>query len=80
MERIKRESAERQVRLKAKYIRIQIWGMAICLSTPVAWVLVGMYRLQSIVPLLIVVLPYTGVIIFAIGTTLRQELKDNQDG
>ena len=71
-------SREDRASLERKYIRIQTWGMAVCLSTPVAWILAGMYDLQFILPLFIVVLPMIGVIIFAIGHTLRQELKEKQ--
>lgn len=59
-----------------KYIRIQIAGMAIFLSWPVAMMLATMYCLDYIIPQISALLIIIALIVFAIGLVGRQELKE----
>ena len=59
-----------------KYIRIQIAGMAIFLSWPVAMMLATMYGLDYIIPQISALLIIIALIVFAIGLVGRQELKE----
>lgn len=62
-----------------KCIRIQIVGMAIFLSWPVAMMLATMYGLDYIIPQISVVILALAVVIFCIGHVGRQELKEQRE-
>ena len=59
---------------KQKYLRLMTWGMSLFLSTFPGLILADMYGLQHIIPVMAVVLPMIGIVIFAIGHTGWQEL------
>jgi len=63
-----------------RYIRIQIVGMAIFLSWPVAMMLATMYGLDDIIPQISVLILAIAVIVFCIGLVGRQELKERTRG
>jgi len=63
-----------------KYIRIQVVGMAIFLSWPVAMMLATMYGLDYIIPQISVVIISIAVVVFCIGLVGRQELREQNTG
>ena len=51
------------------------WGMSLFLSTFPGLILADMYGFQHIIPVIAVVLPMIGIIIFAIGHVGWQEFR-----
>lgn len=77
MERGQREIREDGVSPELrKIIRVQIVGMSIFLSWPVAMMLATMYGLDYIIPQISALLIIIALIVFAIGHVGRQELKE----
>ena len=75
MEETEREGRSDKVAEKRKYLRIQYVGMGIFLSWPVAMQLVLYFRLGIRLEILSVLMIMVAVVVFAIGTVGRQELK-----
>ena len=80
METTQKENRQNVLKLDQIFIRIQITGMAIFLSGPVAMILADMYGLKYIIPQLSVLIFYIAVIVFCIGQIGRQELKERNTG
>ena len=80
METTQKGNCKNVVNPEQKYIRIQIAGMAIFLSWPVAIYLAGYCRLNIAMDILTVLMVLTAVIVFSIGTVGKQELKEHNIG
>lgn len=78
METTERDNRKDKVTPVRKYIRLQEIGMAHWLVWPVAMILADMYDLQTIIPIMSVLLIYIGVVIFAIGHVGRQEFNERE--
>ena len=62
-----------------KCINIQTIGMAFVLAIPVAMMLADMYGLRYLVPQIAVLLFAVGMIIFAIGTEQRRQVRAREN-
>ena len=79
MERGQRENREDGVSPELRRcIRLQILGMAIFLSWPVAMILADMYSLARIIPQISVLMWAISGVIFLVGHVSRQELKEQR--
>ena len=79
MERDQKKHSERQITPELRTcIRLQTVGMSFVLAWPVAIILADMYGLESIIPIMSVLMVFTGVIIFAVGYIKRQELRERK--
>jgi len=77
-QRPQREIGKHQINPELrKYIRIQIVGMAIFLSWPVAMMMATMYGLDYIIPQISALLIVVALIVFSIGLVGRQELREH---
>lgn len=80
MEGTHRENSNHQVDPeKRKYMWFMQVGLSCILAWPVAIMLAAMYGLESLIPIVSVLMIMIGVLIFAIGNVGRQELQDKPD-
>ena len=76
METTQKPGHKNGVNPEQKYIRIQIAGMAIFLSGPVAMQLATYYGLDYIIPQIAALLGIIALVVFFIGLVGKQELKE----
>lgn len=80
MERSQGKDSQDRVSPKLrKYIRLQIVGMALFLSWPVAMMLADMYGLDFWIPHISILLVYGGVALFSVGDIGRRRLKEEEE-